>query len=77
VAFSVRGEINLHKNLLRCEAGESDKVPRRILRHANDAVTQNSYIKTVDADAAAALQILQQSLKNAPSMHLQGSTTPN
>jgi integrase len=57
--------------------GVPDKVIQRILRHANVAVTQNSYIKTVDADAAAAMQMLQQSLKNAPNMHLQGSATPN
>jgi integrase len=62
---------NLHR------VGVPDKVIQSILRHANVAVTQNSYIKTVDADAAAAMQIFEQSLKHAPNMHLRSSTTPN
>jgi hypothetical protein len=33
---------------------------------ANVAVTQNRYIKTVDADAAAAMQHFEQSLQYAP-----------
>jgi integrase len=58
---------NLHR------LGVPDKTIQRILRHANVAVTQNCYIKTVDADVAAAMRSLERSLKNArdaPNMHL-------
>jgi integrase len=44
---------NLHR------LGVADKVIQRVLRHANVAVTQASYIKTVDADAAAAMKRLE------------------
>jgi integrase len=59
---------NLHR------LGVPDKTIQRILRHANVAVTQNCYIKTVDADAAAAMRSLERSLQNAgnaPTMHLE------
>ena len=58
---------NLHR------LGVSDKTIQRILRHANVAVTQSCYIKTVDADAAAAMQHFEQSLQYAPNMHLAGA----
>ena len=65
----------LATNLYRL--GVSDKTIQRILRHSNVAVTQNCYIKTVDGDAAAAMQSLELSLKNAPSMHLSANQKPN
>jgi integrase len=55
---------NLHR------LGVPDTTIQRILRHANVGVTQNCYIKTVDADAAAAMQFLERSLERAPNMHL-------
>jgi integrase len=55
---------NLHR------LGVPDKVIQRILRHANVAVTQGCYIKTADADAAAAMQQFERSLVYAPDMHL-------
>ena len=58
---------NLHR------LGVTDKTIQRILRHANVAVTQNCYIKTLDADAAAAMQHFGRSLQHAPSMHLSGA----
>jgi len=58
---------NLHR------LGVPDKTIQRILRHANVAVTQGCYIKTVDADAAAAMQQFEQSLQYAPNMHLSGT----
>jgi integrase len=57
---------NLHR------LGVSDKTIQRILRHANVAVTQNCYIKTLDAVAAAAMQHFARSLQYAPNMHLSG-----
>jgi integrase len=59
---------NLHR------LGVPDKTIQRILRHANVAVTQNCYIKTVDADAAAAMRSLERSLENAPNMHLKNGS---
>jgi hypothetical protein len=53
--------------------GVPDKTIQRILRHANVAVTQSCYIKTVDADAAAAMQHFERSLQYAPNMHLAGA----
>jgi hypothetical protein len=47
---------NLHR------LGVSNKVIQLILRHANVAVTQASYIKTVDADATAAMKRLEMSM---------------
>ena len=64
----------LATNLYRL--GISDKIIQRILRQANVAVTQNCYIKTVDSDAAAAMQQFERSLEYAPSMHLLGAETP-
>ena len=61
---------NLHR------LGVSDKTIQRILRHANVAVTQNCYIKTVDADAAAAMEHFGRSLQHAPNMHLSGAQKP-
>jgi integrase len=62
---------NLHR------LGVQDKTIQRILRHSNVGVTQKCYIKTVDSDAAAAMQTFEQSLKNAPNMHLGTSQKPN
>jgi integrase len=59
-AFRRELATNLHR------LGVSDKTIQRILRHANVAVTQNCYIKTVDADAAAAMQHFERSLQYAP-----------
>jgi hypothetical protein len=42
---------------------------QRILRHASVAVTQNCYIKTVDAEVNKAMQALERSLQYATSMH--------
>ena len=53
-----------------------DKIIQRILRHANVAVTQKCYIKTVDSDVAAAMQLFDRSLKYAPTMHLSGDLPP-
>jgi integrase len=64
----------LATNLYRL--GVSDKIIQRILRQANVAVTQNCYIKTVDSDAAAAMQQFERSLHDAPSMHLLGAEIP-
>jgi integrase len=50
---------NLHR------LGVPDEIIQRILRHSNIGVTQNCYIKTVDADVVAAMR----SLENAPNMH--------
>jgi integrase len=52
---------NLHR------LGVQDEIIQRILRHSNIGVTQNCYIKTVDADVVAAMR----SLENAPDMHLE------
>jgi integrase len=52
---------NLHR------LGVQDEIIQRILRHSNVGVTQNCYIKTVDADVVAAMR----SLENAPNMHLE------
>ena len=52
---------NLHR------LGVQDETIQRILRHSNVGVTQNCYIKTVDADVVAAMR----SLENAPNMHLE------
>ena len=54
---------NLHR------LGVQDKVTQAVLRHSNVAVTQACYIKTVDADSAAAMKLLE-SLCN------QSATTP-
>jgi hypothetical protein len=43
------------------------------LRQANVAVTQSCYIKTVDSDAAAAMQQFERPLLHAPNMHLSGA----
>jgi len=43
------------------------------MRRANVAATQNAYINTVDADAAAAMRSLERSLENAPNMHLESA----
>jgi len=56
---------NLHR------LGVPDETIQRILRHSTVGVTQNCYIKTVDADVVAAMR----SLENAPSMHLGGVRT--
>jgi integrase len=61
---------NLHR------LGVPDKTIQRILRHANVAVTQNCYIKTLDADAAAAMQQFGRLLQHAPNMHLSGAPRP-
>jgi integrase len=50
---------NLH------QLGVQDEIIQRILRHSNIGVTQNCYIKTLDADVVAAMR----SLENAPNMH--------
>jgi integrase len=47
---------NLHR------LGVQDKVVQAILRHSNVAVTQACYIKTVDADSAAAMKLLEAAL---------------
>jgi integrase len=47
---------NLHR------LGVQDKVVQSILRHSNVAVTQACYIKTVDADSAAAMKLLEAAL---------------
>ncbi len=39
--------------------GVQDKIIQAILRHSNVAVTQACYIKTVDADSAAAMKLLE------------------
>jgi len=39
--------------------GVQDKVTQAILRHSNVAVTQACYIKTIDADSAAAMKLLE------------------
>lgn len=65
----------LATNLYRL--GVSDKTIQRILRHSNVGVTQNCYIKTADSDATAAMQSFEQSLKNAPNMHLGTAQKPN
>ncbi len=52
---------NLHR------LGVQDEIIQRTLRHSNIRVTQNCYIKTVDADVIAAMR----SLENAPNMHLE------
>jgi integrase len=44
---------NLHR------LGVSDKVIQQILRHANVSTTMNIYVKTVSADAANAMKILE------------------
>src|ERR1700747_2291291 len=44
---------NLH------DLGVADKTIQAILRHANVAVTQNSYIKTLDAQSIAAMRQLE------------------
>jgi integrase len=56
--------------------GVPDKTIQRILRHANVSVTQNCYIKTVDAEAAKAMLSLERSLVNAPNMHLERAKNP-
>jgi integrase len=56
--------------------GVDDKTIQRILRHASVAVTQNCYIKTVDAETTAAMQHLERSLEYAPNMHLAGAQRP-
>jgi hypothetical protein len=45
---------------------------QRILRHANVAVTQRCYIKTVYSDAAVAMERFGRSLEYAPNVHLPG-----
>ena len=37
----------------------ADKTIQAILRHANEAVTQNSYIKTLDSQSIAAMRQLE------------------
>jgi integrase len=61
---------NLHR------LGIPDKVIQKILRHSNVAVTQSCYIKTADADAAAAMRQFERFLEYAPSMHLSGGERP-
>jgi integrase len=61
---------NLHR------LGVPDKIIQRILRHSNVAVTQSCYIKTADAEATAAMQQFERSLKYAPNMHLSGTERP-
>jgi len=39
--------------------GVNDKTIQVILRHANVATTQNSYIKSVSSDSVAALKLLE------------------
>jgi integrase len=56
--------------------GVPDKIIQRILRHSNVAVTQSCYIKTADAEATAAMQQFERSLKYAPNMHLSGVQRP-
>jgi integrase len=62
---------NLHR------LGVPDKIIQRILRHSNISVTQGCYIKTVDSDVAAAMRSFEQSLKDAPIMHLSADRRPN
>jgi integrase len=64
----------LATNLYRL--GVSDKIIQRLLRQATVAVTQNCYIKTVDSEAAAAMQQFERSLEYAPTMHLPGGERP-
>jgi integrase len=52
--------------------GVPDKTNQAILRHANVAVTQACYIKTLSDDVAAAML----SLEYAPSMHLESTRKP-
>jgi len=40
-------------------SGDSGKTIQAIMRHANVAVTQNSYIKTLDSQSIAAMRQLQ------------------
>lgn len=47
----------LHSNLHRL--GVQDKVIQGILRHSTVTMTQNAYIKTVSADAAAAMKTIE------------------
>jgi integrase len=47
----------LASNLNRLKV--DDSVIQRILRHANVSVTQSHYIKTVDADAVATMDVLE------------------
>lgn len=56
---------NLHR------LGVPDETIQRILRHSTVAVTQNCYIKTAEADVTAAMQLMERSIKDAPSMHLE------
>jgi integrase len=51
---------NLHR------LGVPDKTIQAVLRHANVAVTQACYIKTVDADAAAAMRSLESATRVQP-----------
>jgi hypothetical protein len=41
------------------DLGVADKTIQAILRHANVAVTQNSYIKTLDSQSIAAMRQLE------------------
>ena len=61
---------NLHR------LGVPDKTIQRILRHANVAVTQNCYIKTVDADAATAMRSLERFWECTPNVHLERTSKP-
>jgi integrase len=65
-AFRRGPATNLHR------LGVPDKTIQRILRHADVAVTQNCYIKTVDADAATAQQPVSQA-RNSALLFCQGS----
>ncbi len=54
------GRRGLATNLHRL--GVPDKVIQQILRHADVGVTQRAYIKTVDADAAQAMKLMEANL---------------
>jgi integrase len=51
--FQTRLATNLH------DLGVPDKTIQAILRHANVAVTQNNYIKTLDSQSIAAMRQLE------------------
>jgi integrase len=55
--------------------GVQDKTIQAILRHANLATTMNIYVKSVPADAAAAMKVLEKQIctEYAPTMHRQSA----
>jgi integrase len=49
-------------NLKRGNLTVDDSMIQRILRHSNVSVTQTHYVKTGDADSAAAMKLLEAAL---------------